>query len=79
MTEKGQGGGDKQPVWWNGMFALCARKNWLDILQCVTKWMTKNTVPVTKWKSSYGKGEGDKKICIWGLPVTISEEEQYWW
>ena len=30
-TEKGQGGGDKQPVWWYGMFALCARENWLAL------------------------------------------------
>ena len=30
-TEKGQGGGNKQPVWWYGMFALCARENWLAL------------------------------------------------
>ena len=42
-----------------------------DILQCVTKWMAKNTVPVTIWGVPIWKGEGRQKNCIWGLPVTI--------
>ena len=60
-------------VWWYGMFALCAQENWLalakkDILQCVTKWVAKNTVPITIWGVPIWKGGGRLKISHLGTP-----------
>ncbi len=65
-----------QAMLYDGMVcSLCvhvARFGEKDILQCVTKWMAKNTVPVTIiWGVPIWKGGGKKKIRIWGLPVTI--------
>jgi hypothetical protein len=39
-----------------------------DILQCVTKWMAKNTVPVTIWGVPVWKGGGRRNISHLGTP-----------
>jgi hypothetical protein len=56
---------------WYVRSVCVARFGKTDILQSVTKWMAKNTVPVTIWGVPVGKGEGDEIFRIWGLPVTI--------
>ena len=51
---------------------MCTRKldrvGEKDILQCVTKWMAKNTVPVTIWGVPIWKGGGRQKNTHLGTP-----------
>ena len=71
---KSDGDGDGCMVVWY-VCSVCTRKlacfGKKDILQCVAKWMAKNTVPVTIWIVPVWKGEGRQKNRIWGLPVTV--------
>ncbi len=72
-------------VWY--VCSVCKRKldrfGKKDILKCETKWMTKNTVPITIWGVPIWKGAGRRKnlhlgtprnhkvvVTIWGLTST---------
>ena len=52
--------------------SVCTRKlarfGKKDIIQCVTKWMAKNTVPVTIWGVPVWKGGGRQKNSHLGTP-----------
>ena len=53
---------------WYVRSVCVARLGKKDILQCVTKWMAKNTVPVTIWGVPVWKGGGRRNISHLGTP-----------
>jgi len=53
---------------WYVRSVCMARFSKTDILQCVTKWMAKITVPVTIWGVPVWKGGGRRNISHLGTP-----------
>ena len=68
---KSDGDGDGCVVVWY-VCSVCTRKlarfGKKDILQCVTKWVAKNTVPITIWGVPIWKGGGRLKFSHLGTP-----------
>ena len=69
--DKSNGDSDDSMVVWY-VRSVCTQKlarfGKKDILQCVTKWMAKNTAPATIWEVLVWNGGGRKKIAFGDSP-----------